>query len=158
MRTAYKITKRTSFNPTQQFNYCRNGQGSDSLIGKAHKGLEKTNKLEPERFLFFIGFILLLFFICFLWVFLFCFSVCLGFFVFLWGLGGFFLHSTIVSLLQPVENSLHEAPRLSQRTGCLCNHYPLFTVSDKKQRKIGAQQQKHSRKNSVWPPTSRGWS
>lgn len=98
------------------------------LVRQAPKGLEKANKLELER----------------------------GFFC-LFSVWGFFWHSATASLLQPVQNSLHEAPRLSQKSWCLCNHYPLFTVSDKKQRKIGAQQQKCSRKNLGWPPTFRSW-
>lgn len=67
--------------------------------------------------------------------------------------------SVVISVFFVIQQSfspshpacLSGAHSLHKRAG---NHYPLFTVSAEKQRKRGAQQQKHSRKNLSWPQCS----
>lgn len=83
--------------------YCRNCQGTDSLTGKAQEGLEKGNKLERKRFGGFCVSVL---------GFAFC---CLCVFLF---------HSATASFLQPVQTSLHETPRLSQKNWMLVQRLP----------------------------------
>ena len=95
--------------------YCRNCQSTDSLTGKAHKSLEKANKLGREEFTVFscfcLTFSMCVFFILF-YFFLFFIFFC------------YFVHSASASLLQPVKTSLHEAPRLSQKNWMLVQPLP----------------------------------